>query len=126
MKILIVGPSWVGDSGISQSLFKIIQSRSQYIEIDVLSPEWTINIYERMDEISETILLPFDHGELRFKERVEFGKSLGVKNYDQAIVLPNSFTSITTKLFIEPPMISRSLSPSISAIIGGPVKGSSI
>ncbi|SVE36773.1 uncharacterized protein METZ01_LOCUS489627, partial [marine metagenome] len=50
MKILVVGPSWVGDSVISQSLFKIIQSKSEDTEIDVLSPKWTIDIFKRMDE----------------------------------------------------------------------------
>ena len=44
MKILIVGPSWVGDSVISQSLLKVIHSKSEDIEIDVLSTKWTINI----------------------------------------------------------------------------------
>ena len=104
MKILIVGPSWVGDSVISQSLLKVIHSKSEDIEIDVLSTKWTINIYERMDEISETILLPFDHGELRFKERTELGKSLKVKNYDQAIILPNSLKSSLVPFFAEIPL----------------------
>ena len=94
MKILVVGPSWVGDAVISQSLFKIIYSKSEDIEIDVLSPQWTVDIFERMDEISKTILLPFNHGELRFKDRVQLGKSLEIKNYDQAIV-PVSYTHLT-------------------------------
>ena len=46
MKILVVGPSWVGDAVISQSLFKIIYSKSEDIEIDVLSPQWTVDIFE--------------------------------------------------------------------------------
>ena len=74
MKILIVGPSWVGDSVISQSLFKIIHSKSENTMIDVLAPKWTIDIFKRMDEVSEAILLPFDHGELRFKDRAELEK----------------------------------------------------
>ena len=85
MKILVVGPSWVGDSVISQSLFKIIQSKSEDTEIDVLSPKWTIDIFKRMDEVSEAILMPFDHGDLKLKERAELGKSLKDKKYDQAI-----------------------------------------
>jgi len=44
MKILIIGPSWVGDSVISQSLIKVILSKSKEAKIDVLSPEWTRNI----------------------------------------------------------------------------------
>ena len=104
MKILIVGPSWVGDSVISQSLFKIIHSKSEDTMIDVLAPKWTIDIFKRMDEVSEAILLPFDHGELRFKDRAEMGKSIEVKNYDQAIVLPNSLKSSLVPFFAGIPL----------------------
>ena len=104
MKILIVGPSWVGDSVISQSLIKVILSKSKEAKIDVLSPEWTRNIFNRMDEVSETISLPFSHGEMKIKERVDLGKTLKEKNYDQAIVLPNSFKSSLIPYFSEIPI----------------------
>ncbi len=104
MKILIVGPSWVGDSVISQSLFKEILLKSKKAEIDVLSPEWTRNIFSRMDEVSKTIKLPFSHGEIKIKERVDLGKELKRKNYDQAIVLPNSLKSALVPYFSEIPI----------------------
>ena len=104
MKILIVGPSWVGDSVISQSLIKVILSKSKEAKIDVLSPEWTGNIFKRMDEVSETINLPFSHGEMKLKERADLGKTLRVKNYDQAIVLPNSLKSSLVPYFGEIPI----------------------
>ena len=104
MKILIVGPSWVGDSVISQSLFKEILLKSKEAEIDVLSPEWTRNIFSRMDEVSKTIKLPFSHGEIKLKERVDLGKELKRKNYDQAIVLPNSLKSALVPYFSEIPI----------------------
>ena len=104
MKILVVGPSWVGDAVISQSLFKIILSKSEDIEIHVLSNKWTFDIFERMDETSETILLPFDHGELKLIERAQLGNILGSKNYDQAIVLQNSFKSSLVPFFAGIPL----------------------
>ena len=104
MKILIIGPSWVGDSVISQSLLKVILSKSKEAKIDVLSPEWTRNIFNRMDEVSETITLPFSHGEMKIKERVDLGKMLQEKNYDQAIVLPNSLKSSLVPYFGEIPI----------------------
>ena len=104
MKILIIGPSWVGDSVISQSLIKVILSKSKETKIDVLSPEWTKNIFNRMDEVSETITLPFSHGEMKIKERVDLGKTLKEKNYDQAIVLPNSLKSSLIPYFSEIPI----------------------
>ena len=69
MKILIVGPSWVGDSVISQSLFKKIFSIHQEICIDVLAPEWTIDIYQRMEEVNHAYKNPFNHGEIKIGER---------------------------------------------------------
>ena len=93
MKILIVGPSWVGDAVMAQSLYKIIKDSNPQSKIDVLSPEWSLGILNRMDELDDLICSPFDHGDLRIKDRIRFGYSLRDRSYDQAIVLPNSFKS---------------------------------
>ena len=106
MKILIVGPSWVGDSVISQCLFKIISLKNSQVEIDVLSPEWTTRVFRRMDEVSEVITLPFSHGQIKIKERFKIGKFLESKNYDQAIVLPNSLKSSLVPYFSNIPIRS--------------------
>ena len=78
--------------------------KSKKAEIDVLSPEWTRNIFSRMDEVSKPIKLPFSHGEIKLKERVDLGKELKRKNYDQAIVLPNSLKSALVPYFSEIPI----------------------
>ena len=104
MKILIVGPSWVGDSVISQSLFKIIFSKHKEICIDVLAPEWTIDIYQRMQEVNHAYKNPFNHGEIKIGERMAFGNSIRVEKYDQAIVLPNSLKSSIIPFFAKIPL----------------------
>jgi len=104
MKILIVGPSWVGDSVISQSLFKKIFSIHKEICIDVLAPEWTIDIYQRMKEINHAYKNPFNHGEIKIGDRMAFGNSIRVEEYDQAIVLPNSFKSALIPFFAKIPL----------------------
>ena len=104
MKILVVGPSWVGDSVISQSLLKVISSKFKEVVVDVLSPGWTIDVFKRMAEVSETILLPFAHGDIKIKGRVEFGHNLRNRNYDQAIVLPNSLKSSLIPFFANIPL----------------------
>ena len=104
MKILIVGPSWVGDSVISQSLFKIIFSIHQEICIDVLAPEWTMDIYQRMKEINHAHKNPFNHGEIKIGDRRAFGNSIRVEEYDQAIVLPNSLKSALIPFFAKIPL----------------------
>ena len=89
-KILVLGPAWVGDMVLAQSLFKTLKTNQPNCIIDVAAPAWTLPLLERMPEISEKIALPFKHGELAFFERLRFGKSLKYKGYTQAIILTNS------------------------------------
>lgn len=92
-KILVLGPAWVGDMVLAQSLFKTLKANQPNCIIDVAAPAWTLPLLERMPEISEKIALPFKHGELAFFERLRFGKRLKYKGYHQAIILTNSFKS---------------------------------
>jgi len=102
MKILIVGPSWVGDAVMAQSLYKIIKSRNDH-QIDVLSPEWSVGILQRMEEVSEVIISPFKHGELNLQERRSLGKRLRERDYDKSIILTNSFKSSLVPYFANIP-----------------------
>lgn len=92
-KILVIGPSWIGDMVLAQSLFKTLRQRNPDILIDVAAPAWTLPLLERMPEVSEKIALPFKHGQLALFERFRFGRRLKNKNYNQAILLVNSFKS---------------------------------
>ena len=92
-KILILGPAWVGDMVMAQSLFKVLKSNHPDCIIDVAAPAWTLPLLERMPEVSGKIPLPFKHGELAFFDRIKFGKSLRNQGYTQAIVLTNSLKS---------------------------------
>ncbi|OYY50523.1 MAG: lipopolysaccharide heptosyltransferase II [Methylophilaceae bacterium 17-44-8] len=92
-KILVLGPAWVGDMVLAQSLFKTLKFNQPDCTIDVAAPAWTLPLLERMPEVSAAIPLPFKHGELAFWKRIVFGKSLKHKGYTQAIILTNSFKS---------------------------------
>ncbi|HEY0563337.1 MAG TPA: lipopolysaccharide heptosyltransferase II [Methylophilus sp.] len=92
-KILILGPAWVGDMVLAQSLFKTLKDNNPDCVIDVAAPAWTLPLLDRMPEVSEKIALPFKHGELAFWQRIQFGRSLKHKGYTQAIILTNSFKS---------------------------------
>ena len=41
MRILIVGPSWVGDMVMAQTLFQCLRQRHPDCVIDVLAPDWS-------------------------------------------------------------------------------------
>jgi heptosyltransferase-2 len=92
-KILVLGPAWIGDMVMAQSLFKTLKLQQPNCEITVAAPPWTLPLLDRMEEVSEKIALPFKHGELAFWERIRFGKSLKTKGYQQAIILTNSLKS---------------------------------
>ena len=92
-KILVIGPSWVGDMVLAHSLLQTLKAKNPDVQIDVAAPAWTLPLLERMPEITEKIALPFKHGEFALKQRWQFGKSLKNKGYTQTILLVNSFKS---------------------------------
>ena len=49
-KILIIGPAWIGDMMMAQSLFKVIKQRKPETQIDVLASPWTLPLLARMPE----------------------------------------------------------------------------
>ena len=53
--ILVVGPSWVGDMVMAQSLFKVLKKNQPNSEITVLAPPWSAPILERMPEVSASV-----------------------------------------------------------------------
>jgi heptosyltransferase-2 len=92
-KILIAGPAWVGDMVMAQCLFKVLRQQHPDAVIDVLAPAWSLPLLARMPEVSSAIIMPTSHGQLKLRERYQLAKTLRAKQYDQAIVLPNSFKS---------------------------------
>ena len=92
-KILVLGPAWVGDMVLAQSLFKRLKSNNPDCIIDVAAPAWTLPLIERMPEVRKGIALPFKHGQFALFERIKFGKSLRSEAYTQAIILTNSLKS---------------------------------
>ena len=92
-KILVVGPSWVGDMVMAQSLFKLLRLRFTDCEIHVLAPGWSEPILARMPEVTKTLVLPFGHGQFSLAGRWKLGRSLVNEGFTQAIVLPRSWKS---------------------------------
>ncbi len=92
-RILVVGPSWVGDMVMAQSLFKVLRQRRPGVAIDVLAPGWSLPLLERMPEVAEGLIMPLGHGELGLAKRYRLGRALRARDYAQAILLPNSLKS---------------------------------
>src|SRR3989338_6251711 len=92
-QILIIGPAWVGDMVLAQSLFKILRQRHPQSRLDLLAPAWTHPLLSRMPEVDEAIAAPFAHGRFDLGARLQLGRALRARRYDHAIVLPNSWKS---------------------------------
>ncbi|MDH3310196.1 MAG: lipopolysaccharide heptosyltransferase II [Gammaproteobacteria bacterium] len=92
-RFLIVGPSWIGDMVLAQSLFRTIKQRHPDSQLDVLAPSWTHPLLARMPEVDEAVVAPFVHGRLDLSARLRLGRELRTRHYDHAMVLPNSLKS---------------------------------
>lgn len=101
-KILIVGPSWVGDLVMAQSLFRVLKAQGAIL--DVLAPAWNFAILQRMPEVRRAITMPVGHGEVKLGERYRLGKSLREEKYDQAILLTNTLKSALIPFFAKIPV----------------------
>ena len=104
MKILVVAPSWVGDTVMAQPMFKLLHERHANLTLDVLAPPFTLPLLKRMPEVRRCIAARFGHGELKLNERRRLAHELQAEHYDQAIVLPNSLKSALIPLLAKIPL----------------------
>jgi len=98
-RILVIGPSWVGDMVMAQSLFMTLQAEHPGVQIDVLAPQWSLPILQRMPQVHLGIAMPLGHGQLDLRTRWRLGRQLAAHGYDQAIVLPGSLKSALVPWF---------------------------
>jgi heptosyltransferase-2 len=92
VRILIVAPAWVGDMVMAHCLVAILKRRSA-ATVDLLAPAATAPLGPRMPGVSDTLTLAVGHGELGWARRRAMAKAVADRDYDQAIVLPNTFKS---------------------------------
>lgn len=100
---LIVSPSWVGDLVMAQSLFKVLKYQTPTAYIDLLAPHWMSSLIARMPEVRYVHPHQLEHGKLQWQARRELGQSLRSQQYDQAILLANSFKSALIPYFANIP-----------------------
>ena len=89
-KVLIVGPSWVGDMVMAQALYKLLRQQNPNVEIHVVAPPWSLPVLERMPEVARGIELAVGHGEVGLRRRWKLARRLRAERYTRAIVLPRS------------------------------------
>ncbi len=87
-----------------QPMLHRLQQRHPGARIDVLAPPWTEKLLRQMPEVHDVIINPFPHGTLRLSARRRLGVQLRDAQYDQAIVLPNSWKSALVPFFADIPV----------------------
>ena len=103
-RCLVVGPSWVGDMVMAQSLFIALKQRFPDLAIDVLAPAWSKPMLAAMPQVRDAIEMPLQHGELALATRYRLGKQLRAKQYDWAIVLPRSLKAALVPFWAKIPV----------------------
>jgi heptosyltransferase-2 len=88
---------------MAQSLFMALKEQHNHCVIDVLAPAWSLALMECMPEVRKAIIMPLGHGQFDFKGRKALGKKLRVEEYDESIVLPNSWKSALVPYFANIP-----------------------
>jgi heptosyltransferase-2 len=99
VKILVVAPSWIGDTILAQPLLALLKRRQPGVRIEVLAPDWSAPLLARMAEVDAVIVNPFRHGEFNFGARRALGHRLAAAGYQHAYVLPNSWKSALVPFF---------------------------
>ena len=89
-KVLVVGPSWVGDMVMAQALYRELHAANPRVEIHVVAPPWSLPVLERMPEVARGIELAVGHGKLGLGKRWALARQLRAERYTRAIVLPRS------------------------------------
>ncbi len=101
--ILVIGPRWVGDMVMAQSLFAALKARDPACAIDVVAPTWATPLLDRMPEVRTRIDAPFKPKEFGLADRWRLGRSLAGR-YDEAYVLPGSWKSALVPFFARVPV----------------------
>jgi heptosyltransferase-2 len=102
-RILIVAPSWIGDTIMMQPLLMRLKVRDPAAEIHVLAPAWSAPLLARMPEVAGIVENPFAHGQFDWTGRKALGRRLAKTDFARAYVLPNSWKSALVPFFARIP-----------------------
>ena len=98
-KVLVIAPSWIGDTILAQPLFRRLHEKHPGLILDAFAPAWAAPVLARMSEVRRVIPNPFVHGEFNLAGRWRAGRDLAREGYDASIVLPNSWKSALLPCF---------------------------
>ncbi len=96
--ILVIGPRWVGDMVMAQTLFIALKEQNPDAAIDVMAPAWAAPLVGRMPEVRARIDAPFSRKKLELGLRWKMARELKGR-YDQAFIMQGSWKSALLPFF---------------------------
>lgn len=96
-KVLVVAPAWVGDMVMSHTLVPGLRARGSTVHY--LAPSALAELATRMPQVESVHTIDVRRGRLDLDERYRTAARIRAQEFDQAIVLPNSFKSALPPLF---------------------------
>ena len=84
---------------MAHALFRQLKHNDPDGDIQTVAPPWVLPLVDRMPEISRGWALEVGHGKTGISKRRQLARDLKTQNFDQAIVLPNSFKSALVPFF---------------------------
>lgn len=102
-RILIIAPSWIGDTVAAQPLFMRLKQYHPQARLDVMAPPYVAAVLRRMPEVDGILDNPFGHGALAIRARWRLGRQLSHADYDAVYVLANSLKSALVPFFARIP-----------------------
>ena len=105
-RVLVIGPAWIGDMVMAQSLLLSLKAQDPNIEITIVAPAATAPLAHRMPQVHEVIETPFRHGHLDLRKRIALGRSLINRRFQRALILPGSIKAALIPFFARIPLRS--------------------
>jgi heptosyltransferase-2 len=97
MNIVVRGANWIGDAVMSVPALRALRRLFPSDRITLHTRSWATGIFRNADFIDE--ILVFDKPESSLKEVVDQSRALREREFEMALLLPNSFASALTARF---------------------------
>jgi heptosyltransferase II len=100
-KVLVIGPSWLGDTIMTQSMIQVLQEQGHEVTLSTCAAYLTVA--NRMPGLQTSIEINLPRGKLNWNKRKTYGMQLQQDGFDQVIVVPNSWKSALTPYWAKIP-----------------------
>jgi heptosyltransferase II len=91
--ILVRATNWVGDAVMCVPALQALRRRYPAARITILAKPWVAGLYQRESFCDELIPYEVGGGIIGFRQKLALANALRARNFDCALLLPNSFDS---------------------------------